>query len=298
MTVEVLACPLCRSDHLLQFADLQEDDHRIQYRLCGRCGLVVQSPRMDSEELASFYASGYREAVQGTEEPTAKDLGVQRARAAALVDFCRGVIPRVSRHLDIGSSSGAVLEAFDLEYGCRGIGVEPGHAYRASSAQRGLEVYSALEEVDPSLASAFDLITMSHVLEHLEDPVAYLKDLARRWLAPQGSVLIEVPNLYGHPSLELSHLVAFSRSTLGEALRIAGFGIIKLETHGRPRSRLIPLYLTALARVGHEPRPSRIGRSRARWVPFYRRLGMMWSRLVARVAPGWAWLSVPRGDEG
>jgi 2-polyprenyl-3-methyl-5-hydroxy-6-metoxy-1,4-benzoquinol methylase len=39
----------------------------------------------------------------------------------------------------------------------------------------------------------FDMIVATHVLEHVEDPVAVLKR-ARGWLTPRGRVLIIVPN--------------------------------------------------------------------------------------------------------
>jgi SAM-dependent methyltransferase len=43
-------------------------------------------------------------------------------------------------------------------------------------------------------ASSVDVVTLRHVLEHLDDPAGALADIGR-WLRPTGILLIGVPNL-------------------------------------------------------------------------------------------------------
>jgi 2-polyprenyl-3-methyl-5-hydroxy-6-metoxy-1,4-benzoquinol methylase len=266
-------------------------------RICQACGLVFQSPRMNDAERAAFYSAEYRQLYQGGEGPDAKDLAVQSKRAESLLAFCQGRLPGIGHYLDIGCSAGLLLEAFQRAYGCQVVGVEPGEAYREFARQNGLEVVASLEELGPegeahqARQARFDLVSLAHVLEHLPDPVRYLADLRESLLERDGWLLVEVPNLYAHDSFEVAHLVSFSAHTLQQTLGKAGFEIVALEAHGRPRSRLLPLYLTALARPAKATSPSQVQpESRVRLKRWW---GMTRRWLLSRVFPRQAWLPFP-----
>lgn len=297
MSRTVERCPLCGGAEHRFFEDAMIDDRSLTYQLCTSCGMVFQSPRMSNEELQEFYRAEYRLLVQGEEGPSEKDRRIQAGRARNLLAFAQRHLKEVRTHLDIGSSVGTLLLAIQNEYGCASVGVEPGDAYQVFSQERGLQVVADLEDLDSSLTNGFDLITMAHVVEHLPDPVNYLRRVRQEWLTPEGYLLVEVPNLFGHTSLEVSHLIAFSATTLRWALSEAGYQVLALEAHGRPRSRLIPLYLTALARVSPERVTERDRRPSSRWVRTRRRLGLMWSRWATKLLPGWAWLPWPEIDD-
>jgi SAM-dependent methyltransferase len=292
---EVIRCPLCGSESQSHhfFESVNGPDGGDVYRLCDRCGLVFQSPRMTERALSAFYKAEYRQTVQGEVGPTEKDLRIQSARARNLLKFSAPILTEIGRCLDIGSSSGILLKTFRDEYGCEGVGIEPGEAYANHCRTQGFKVVQDIEELDPVYAHSFDLVTMGHTLEHLPDPLDYLVKLRADWLAPHGHLLVEVPNLYGHHALERAHLIAFSKETLIETIRQAGYEIIRLKVHGFPRSRLIPLYITLLASSREHLVGIRELHSDSRWVKARRRVGMGWRRIVESVAPGWAWLPWP-----
>ncbi len=288
MSALVERCPLCGCEQSRLF------DHRlfcgqpVVNRLCQNCGLVYQSPRMSSDELEAFYQEEYRRLYQGQEGPGVKDLAIQRLRAEMLLAFIRNVVGSISRHLDVGCSAGALLERFAQEYGCQALGIEPGVAYRLYAQQRGLKVYASLEELKAQGEQRFDLISLVHVLEHLPDPLATLVELRQGWLAPQGYVLIEVPNLYAHHCFEVAHLVSFSPHTLRQTLSKAGYQVVTFRAHGLPRSRLLPLYLTLLARPLPNGASNRVRPERA--VRLKRHGGMLWRKVLERLLPRMAWL--------
>jgi SAM-dependent methyltransferase len=291
-------CPLCGYEHHEPFETFNDGSFTLTYQMCSNCGLVFQSPCMDSHELARFYVSGYRQSVQGTEEPTNKDLRIQAGRARHQLQLLKPIVPTVSRHLDIGSSSGAFLKMLSGHYGCESIGIEPGDIYRKRSSADGLEVYAELANIEPKYRGSFDLISMSHVLEHLLDPFTYLTQLREQWMTPEGHLLIEVPNLFGHQSVELSHLVLFSPHTLHQMLVLTGFEVLRMFTHGNPRSPLLRLYITVIGRVGSNDRdPSKLTFS-SRGVRTRRILGMWMKDFLSHCFPRWTWRSLPNLENG
>jgi len=288
--VELEACPICGSQANSPFESLQDGGRVVSYLLCDSCAAVYQSPRMTAEALDSYYDRDYAEQHQRVGEVTEKELRIQAGRARNLTRLLQSEVTSVDRHLDIGSSTGSLMTAVAEAYGSTETGIEPAEIYRSYGLEKRLHVVPDLGDLD---GGPFDLITMAHVLEHLPDPVQYLCELQDRWLTSDGALLIEVPNLFGHPCLELPHLFGFSSSTLRYTLERAGYQVVQLKRHGSPRSQLIGLYLTAIVR----PRgagvsaPSRNPNSKT--VRIRRRSGMIWHRLATRIAPGWAWLPLP-----
>ena len=289
MSEKVQNCPLCKTEHSRLFDSRSFHGKKVVNRICQSCGLVFQSPRMTAEEADAFYQAEYRRMYQGVEGPIARDFSTQTARAASLYGFVRPFVPAITSHLDIGCSTGLILQHFKEKYGCLPAGIEPGQAYRDYARQHGLAVYASLEELRKNVKERFTLISMSHVLEHLPDPVGYLADLRETLLDPQGWLLLEVPNLYAHDSFETAHLVSYSAHTLVQVLEKAGYQVTKIEEHGRPRSSLLPLYITLLARPNGQIAGAFTIRPE-KFVAFKRWAGMFRRRIVEKGLPGRAWL--------
>jgi 2-polyprenyl-3-methyl-5-hydroxy-6-metoxy-1,4-benzoquinol methylase len=289
MSETVLNCSLCKSEHSRPFDRRSFHGKVVVNRICQDCGLVFQSPRMTEAESAVFYAEEYRLLNEGSIDPTARNIAAQKARALALLAFTEPLVEKVSRQLDVGCSMGILLQRFAEKFHCQPVGIEPGEAHRLRANQAGLAVYAALEELEKAGAGHFDLISMSHVLEHLPDPVGYLVHLREALLDPRGWLLLEVPNLYAHDSFEVAHLVSYSAHTLLQTLEKAGFEVVKEERHGRPRSALLPLYITLLARP--QTSSSRLLDIRPeKQVALKRQAGMLRRRIIEKLFPERAWL--------
>jgi SAM-dependent methyltransferase len=288
MPETVAECSLCASKRSRLFDKRLFHGIEVVNRRCLNCGLVYQSPRMTEAETASFYIKEYRLLQEGSADPTVRNLATQKVRAGSLVEFVRDTIPAVSDHLDIGSSLGILLQQFQAYYNNKPVGVEPGEAHRLYARNEGLTVYASIEELEMDRQARFDLISLSHVLEHLPNPIAYLENLRKSLLTPDGWLLLEVPNLYAHDSFEVAHLFAFSPHTLREVICRSGFEIVKFEKHGRPNSTILPLYLTALCRPAPQVdlRPVRPEQG----VALKRRMGMLRRRILEHLMPAQAWL--------
>ena len=290
MSEIVQYCPLCSGEHSRLFESRLFRGRVVINRICQDCGLVFQSPHMTKAELDVFYAEEYRLFQEGSIDPTLRNINAQERRARALHDFVQEIILSVSRQLDIGCSMGILLKYFQSEYRNQSVGVEPGDAHRMYACKEGLVVYSSLEDLENAGEKRFDLISMSHVLEHLPDPIGYLTHLRESILVSDGWLLLEVPNLYAHDSFEVAHLFAFSPHTLHEVLRKSGFEVVKYKKHGRPHSALLPLYLTVLCRPAS--RLDHLPVHPERGVGVKRRLGMLKRHILERLMPAQAWLKV------
>jgi len=113
----------------------------------------------------------------------------------------------------------------------------------AEKLSKNIEGHVALfEEFDPT--QKFDIIIMSHVLEHVTDPVAILKR-ARTWLAPGGRIIAVVPNAgslhrrlgvrlgmlekttqLNEQDIEIGHRRVYTREVLDGDIKTAGLATI------------------------------------------------------------------------
>lgn len=98
----------------------------------------------------------------------------------------------------------------------------------------------------------FDVIVMNHVLEHVQEPLAFMCTV-RKLLSPGGVIHMAVPNvecwearLSGWTSFEPYHLSYFSPGTLRCSLKTSGLTIAKLETKDSFSGWFLALLRTAL----------------------------------------------------
>ena len=293
-----MKCSLCGSENRSTFARVESFGYPLVYYQCDNCGLIYQSLEESQAADPQFYRETYRKIYQADEEPSEKDLWVQEKRAEHLISIVQDQMNDLpERVLDIGASTGVLLNMMREKFGFKVFGVEPGDAYRAYASQIGIEMFSSIETLIDSDAEKFNLISISHVLEHFADPVSELIKIKGELLDDEGCLLIEVPNFYAHDSYELAHLTCFTSHTLRELLNQAGFRVVFMKKHGIPRSELLNLYLTVLAKASLETEASEQVK-KENLVGAKRKLGFLYRRLIQKLFPHKAWLPIAVIDEG
>jgi SAM-dependent methyltransferase len=135
------------------------------------------------------------------------------------------------RLLDVGFGDASFLR-FMAEAGWSVEGLEVDQTAVDAARSAGLDVQLGGIEDPPYEAGSFDAITLSHVVEHLHDPVGSLQ-ACYRLLRPSGVLWLATPNLespahrrFGRDWFGLDpprHLVLFSLGALDQALTKAGF---------------------------------------------------------------------------
>jgi len=231
---------------------------------------------MSDKQRTEFYAKCYRQFIFGQVDPPKIDIDIQDGRARHLAKIIKDRYGNLTGedHLDIGCGSGALIRRLHELCGCNGAGIEPDDSYRKFAQSQGLDVFASLDEWKNSVGRRVKIVTISHVLEHLPDPLAFLVHIKEEILCASGILLVEVPHLYFHPYFELVHIVAFSPHTIRQVLRMAGFKVMYFKQHGHPM-RITPRYMTILTEIASSSTQSEIRiKGEPRGVKIKRSLGL------------------------
>lgn len=94
-----------------------------------------------------------------------------------------------SRILDFGCGRGDFIR-LSKEVSKQSVGLEINNTNREFLNNNGIECVSSLSELNDE---KFDLITLFHVFEHLNDPINILSEI-KKYLKDDGIIIIEVPN--------------------------------------------------------------------------------------------------------
>jgi len=197
-------------------------------RCCAACGMTQQDPGVPAETLERQYRlfSNYTQFSKGP-----PPLSPSTARMLGLVS-AHGVAP--GRLYEIGAATGAALWHF-RRAGWTVGGCDPSAlAVDQAWTFNGVTLDLGDERDVLSRQGRLDLVSLSHVLEHLVDPLASLSRI-RDALAPGGLLMFEVPCLTA-PQLNppglytLEHLNYFDETSLANLLAMAGFSMIEALT--------------------------------------------------------------------
>lgn len=281
----VPVCPACGSGKRAVFYhDLRDHTFATPgewtLQRCTDCGSAYLDPRPNRESIGMAYLDYYthESSAEPPEGPATGALqrfklalrnGYLRARYRLRVPpgfgFARWLVPlffpyrrgafdkRVrhlvlpdgpARLLDIGCGNGEFVR-LAADHGWDAAGIEPDPKAVAAGREAGLPIEQGGFPRTRFDDRSFQAVTLSHVMEHLHDPIDALKEV-HRILQTGGKIWIATPNFrsplhraFGRAWRGLEpprHLVIFNRRSLGQALRKAGFSEVRFEG-GYPTTR-------------------------------------------------------------
>jgi SAM-dependent methyltransferase len=240
---------------------------------CRECELCRLNPRPDPDSLRSFYDARRYVPFQadGRRQPRLRRFARNllsvpyRARYGPL-DALPAPPGSDCTMLDVGCGPGFRLEAM-RRIGWHVWGVELDPTSGALAAERaGSPDRVIIESVTNARfdSGQFDLVTASHVLEHLQAPLEAL-GLIHDWLRPNGTLIVWVPNfgsferrLFGRHWAGLDvprHLYHYSLESLTTALEMSGFRMQGWRPQFQGSSLGDSVKQTLAALVGHSGGP-------------------------------------------
>jgi SAM-dependent methyltransferase len=253
---------LCGASEVDVIGTRDRDGRPLRTTICRNCGLVWSNPRPGEDEIRRYYSSQYRLDYKGRATPSLRHIA--RSGRGALNRY-RALAPHLkpgARILDAGAGGGEVVYVL-RRFGFDASGLEPDEHY-ARHAREALQVPVATGFVQDAEfpAGSFDVITMYHALEHVEDPTAILTRL-RGWTADAGVLLVEVPNVEARciapeHRFHFAHFYNFNRATLEALGRKAGFEPV--ETTESPDGGNLAAVFKAARPQPPQPHPANFAR--------------------------------------
>lgn len=242
-------CPLCESQSLAVFLvspdRVQHKPGRFTLERCGHCGHIFQNPRLSLEGLSFYYRDFYDGLGEaGTEAIFGFSSAPYLSRALLVAQHAEP-----STWLDVGAGHGHFcLCARQLlpETRFDGLDLSDGVdiAVRRKWMDRGIR--GLFPERAESLRGQYDVVSMSHYLEHTREPRAEL-DAAHVALRAGGHLLIELPDptsrmgrilkTYWMPWFQPQHQHFLDLERLAGLLSRAGFDVVQVQ-HKEPHHRV------------------------------------------------------------
>ncbi|NJD38926.1 MAG: glycosyltransferase [Geobacter sp.] len=254
-TKEVVSCQLCGFE---EFIPLRGQD----IVCCASCGFVYLRKRMNVHVMEKYYRDVYAvdnpdaaSTVRVPPSPTAVDtdpafIAAQRRGLLNEVIATYGGIGNDTVLIDIGCGWGALLH-YGRSLGMRVMGFEftrPNVEFGRTALGLDIRQEQFAESQIPD--NSVDIITMSHSLEHLPDPVACIKKI-HAVLKPGGIFCCVVPNFeslcaenLGENWLWLErdwHYSHFTPATLQKVVRKCGLEVVSCETRSGDYGESVPL---------------------------------------------------------
>ena len=228
------SCYLCGKKELKIIRTNLRYDIKRNVLGCQNCGIIYLEPKPIPK---NYYEREYRKLytpVLGKKLNAKQIFDMFVPYQKARIDEIKHILNPEMRALDIGCSSGHFLCTLKNHIKeCSGIELNKEEAKFASKTL-GLKVYTEpIEEIDVQ-PEYFDLITMFQVLEHVDDPIKFLK-IIHRYLKPEGFLIVEVPNIqdalislyqikeYDDFWFREPHVFYYSPKTLSMMLEKCGF---------------------------------------------------------------------------
>lgn len=240
----LMICPICRSINcsiIGPYRARHQIFRLLQKIVCDSCGLVFINPLPDQLALQAFNEDYFLQA-HGDESshPSAINFasGLAKIRLNHVKKITQLYDLPISRVLEFGPGSGFFAKYFlEQNQGASYFAVETDVSCHSGLKSLGVEVIDS-NDLD-NLEGSIDLVVMSHVLEHVSNPNAFI-GFAHQTLRKGGFIFIEVPCMdFLHKDFDEPHLLFFDKKSLKTLLENVNFKLITTSYHGVPLNNLM-----------------------------------------------------------
>ena len=220
------------------------------YKRCEKCNLVYRDIFLSPDQKKALYA-GFRDIELRGETHLeyfrrVTNLTADESENDEKYRFLKGHIASTGIHLDIGGGMGVFSYGFSQFFpNWRSYCLEPTPEAGTIASSYGVSFITGYlsEDIDLGIPGQIDLMTINHVLEHVDNPMEFLI-LISRFMSAECVLYIEVPDQSDLGMLPLSHdrfmtqhEVIYDRLSLSSLLIAANFKIKYLETFKSKRGR-------------------------------------------------------------
>lgn len=208
-------------------------DENVNNLICNKCGNIFNQSGSRGK-IADFYRNAYK-LLETTAE--AEFMYYTEKGNVSYSDFRLDVLNRYGKLpssgsiLDIGCGKGNFLYQFSKKFPKWAVyGVEASKSALEFARNKLPHAYFFEGLFDPdAINQKFDLIVILGVLEHLEDPISFLKSVSA-CLKENGLIFFDVPNFKLNPVdlFVYDHLTHFTKETIENLLTVCNLDVIQL----------------------------------------------------------------------
>lgn len=234
-------CPWCGSDKAqinlwLKDEFLSKEDFHICE--CLNCGLLYTMPRPSKDKIGEYYKSEEYYSHQENKKGFIPKVyeAVKKINLKHKYKLASNGL-KVGKVLDIGCGVGDFLHTAEM-HGWECTGVEPSEDAKVIAQKRMNGKIISSEDLENIPEGYFDLITMWHVLEHVDD-LRWQVEQLRRLVKPKGRVVIALPNYKSYDGQYYKelwaaydvprHLNHFNKTTLTKIFKANGMELVKID---------------------------------------------------------------------
>ena len=234
-------CSLCKSEDFTLLAEGDRYGFDLKKQFCNQCGLVQTYPAPSIKFHEEFYSYHYRPLyLKSNKVDYQSVIKEQQNKAIKYLDYFNnnGLSDKLSdlSIIEIGCSSGGTIEALRATaksvQGCD-LDIEA-----VKIAQENFKLDVEVGMYPSSLPNGSKLFILSHVLEHVFNPLQTLKEI-RLFMNTGDYLFIAVPGInrvadgdykndlrrYFH----IAHVTDFSSTTLSNVANVAGFKALQID---------------------------------------------------------------------
>ncbi len=220
--------------------------------ICANCGNIYHAPEIDNKKLVKYYQTKYRNSdanINLTKSNIDLPLNFKWISASfhrfhafykIIKDQKKIKFNKKTKILDYGCYHGAFLYACKNVFNFKTVGTD----YNTAGLKMAKSLFS-VDEVFETNKKFFskkinaDIVSMLHVLEHLDDPVNFLNQIKKNILKKKGLLYVEIPNPFSNPLDDPTHLNVYSIDTAKYLIKNCNYKILHLEEKGVYDSGLV-----------------------------------------------------------
>lgn len=237
-----MICSVCSSKNI-EFQKPFRNDHPTFSKLnrvaCKVCGLHFAYPFPEIEKLEA-YNNSYHDSAHGGSERDLKQQAFFIGLAKTRLDFIGRQIGLVNDYpykiIEIGPGPGAFVMVWKEKF--------PQSEYHVlesdQSCHKVLKEMGAkiLDGKDEKIEEQYDFIILSHVLEHVSEPISFLRSFVDK-MKKGGHIFIEVPCMdWKHKAIDEPHLLFFDKKPMDILLKKLKLTKLKIAYYGIPHYNL------------------------------------------------------------
>ena len=237
-------CPICANIDIQvkgKYRAVDSTFNGLHLAHCYSCGMVFAAPMPSEADLEEYNANYFTRAHGGRSSIIAKAFfsGIARLRYAHLTSYLKKRSINVTRILEYGPGQGFFSRNWlERNPQTKYTAIETDNSCHASLREMGVQLIDSTTIGRGNESESVDLVVMSHVLEHISNPIKFLTEATRN-LRKFGVLFIEVPcGDWEHKPIDEPHLLFFDKKSMLHLMKTLGFEHIQLSYHGQEISKL------------------------------------------------------------